>query len=133
MLRLLYQTIGAPPCGLHIILGTSEQPMLVVMANLDQGENAAIDMRTHFVISSLRSTVLKFRVPEKVGQSHADLLRDDLEHCVRNLCSQVETINIFSVASGDLCERLLRIMMISLLKNIYRNSSTCINLKINVF
>lgn len=68
-----------------------------------------IDMRTHFVISSLRSTVLKFT--KKVIQSHADLLRDYFGHSVRNLGSQVETINIFSVVSGNLCERLLRIMM----------------------
>lgn len=88
----------------------------------------SVEDGTRVVISSLRSTVLKLRVTKKAGQSHADLLGDDTEaqHGIWDSITssfgggdgnQVETINIFSVASGHLYERLLRIMMMSLLKH----------------
>lgn len=83
---------------------------------------------TSVIISSLKSHVLKLRVAKKPGQANADLLGDDKDaqsgiwdsitsSFGGNSDSPVETINIFSVASGHLYERLLRIMMLSLLKH----------------
>lgn len=86
---------------------------------------------TRVIISSLRSHVLKVRVTKRPGQAQADLLADDADegHGLWNSIASsfgggdgndlqnTETINIFSVASGHLYERLLRIMMLSLLKH----------------
>ncbi|KOB72007.1 Pantothenate kinase 4 [Operophtera brumata] len=71
-------TLGTPPRGLQLVLGTLEKPELmdtIVMANLGSFGGG-----------------------------------DEPE-------SQDETINVFSVASGHLYERFLRIMMMSVLKN----------------
>lgn len=85
---------------------------------------------TRVIISSFRSHVLKLRVTKKPGKLNADLLGDDNDqqsgiwNSITSSFSgnneedeQQETINIFSVASGHLYERLLRIMMLSALKN----------------
>lgn len=88
---------------------------------------------TRVIISSFRSHVLKLRVTKKPGKAGADLLGDDngqqsgIWNSITSTFSssnnngadgeQVETINIFSVASGHLYERLLRIMMLSTLKH----------------
>lgn len=86
---------------------------------------------TRVIISSFRSHVLKLRVTKKPGKAGADLLGDDngqqsgIWNSITSTFTssnggegeQVETINIFSVASGHLYERLLRIMMLSALKN----------------
>ncbi|XP_067647958.1 UDP-glucose:glycoprotein glucosyltransferase [Eurosta solidaginis] len=89
---------------------------------------------TKVVISSLRSHVIKLRVTKKSGQQNADLLGDDEDESKSGLWNSIassftgsssgskdvdapETINIFSVASGHLYERLLRIMMLSVLKH----------------
>lgn len=83
---------------------------------------------TRVIINSLRSHVLKLRVTKKPGQANADLL--GVEETPSGIWDSItssfgggsgddksETINIFSVASGHLYERLLRIMMLSLLKH----------------
>lgn len=83
---------------------------------------------TRVVISSLRSHVLKLRVTKKPGKANADLLSDDKDSHggIWDSISSIvgtgesqdqEVLNIFSVASGHLYERLLRIMMLSLLKH----------------
>lgn len=89
------------------------------------------------VISSLKSNVIKVKVTRKPGQLTADLLSDDSDGQGTNSGiwdsikssfpggggsddgsgEDQEVINIFSVASGHLYERLLRIMMLSTLKN----------------
>ncbi|XP_039487876.2 UDP-glucose:glycoprotein glucosyltransferase [Drosophila santomea] len=88
------------------------------------------------LITSLRSHVVKLRVSKKPGMQQAELLSDDNEQAAQSgiwnsIASSfggsnanqpapdedAETINIFSVASGHLYERLLRIMMVSLLKH----------------
>ncbi|KAH8364725.1 hypothetical protein KR084_010742 [Drosophila pseudotakahashii] len=88
------------------------------------------------LITSLRSHVVKLRVSKKPGMQQAELLADDNEQAAQSgiwnsIASSfggsnanqpandedAETINIFSVASGHLYERLLRIMMVSLLKH----------------
>ncbi|XP_053954514.1 UDP-glucose:glycoprotein glucosyltransferase [Anastrepha ludens] len=93
---------------------------------------------TKVVISSLRSHVIKLRVTKKPGKQNADLLGDDEEEANSGIWNSIassfgagptvstnsengaddsETINIFSVASGHLYERLMRIMMLSVLKH----------------
>lgn len=98
------------------------------------------------LLDDFRSRFLKVRVYKKRDQRHRDLLEDDKNEdalgdiwgSIRNTMwsgapaddqntKQVETqltrttesnrINIFSLASGHLYERLLRIMMLSVLKN----------------
>lgn len=86
---------------------------------------------TQVVISSLRSHVIKLRVTKKTGMQNADLLGDDENQQQSGIWNSIassfgggssnegdtETINIFSLASGHLYERLLRIMMISAMKH----------------
>ena len=81
------------------------------------------------VINSFRSHVLKVRVTKKPDKLNVDLLGEDEQSggiwdSITSTFSgstgtepAAETINIFSVASGHLYERLLRIMMLSLLKH----------------
>lgn len=85
---------------------------------------------TRVIISSFRSHVIKLRVNKKSGKENNELLSDDddnksgIWNSITSSFSggnsdsqEQETINIFSVASGHLYERLLRIMMLSLLKH----------------
>ncbi|XP_077554205.1 UDP-glucose-glycoprotein glucosyltransferase isoform X3 [Haemaphysalis longicornis] len=91
------------------------------------------------VLNSFRSHVLKVKVSKKPGKEKEDLLSDgtddenDLwstftqdffgdssivgESSKKEDEEQDDVINIFSLASGHLYERLLRIMMLSVLKN----------------
>ncbi|TDG42125.1 hypothetical protein AWZ03_011457 [Drosophila navojoa] len=97
---------------------------------LHQQETGAVQV----LITSLRSHVTKLRVSKRPGMQHAELLSDDSAPAQSGIWNSiansfgsssgtagtdedVETINIFSVASGHLYERLLRIMMVSLLKH----------------
>nr|XP_040218313.2 UDP-glucose:glycoprotein glucosyltransferase [Anopheles coluzzii] len=93
---------------------------------------------TRVIISSLRSHVLKLRVTKKPGMAGVDLLGDEKDaaggggiwdsissivgtgggdSAASGGTGETEVLNIFSVASGHLYERLLRIMMLSLLKH----------------
>lgn len=80
------------------------------------------------VINSFRSHVLKVRVTKKPDKLNIDLLGEDEQpsgiwdsitstFTGTGTEAAADTINIFSVASGHLYERLLRIMMLSLLKH----------------
>lgn len=80
------------------------------------------------------------RVTKKAGHMNSDLLSDsdDAQTGIWNSITSsfgggtsttdtqaVETLNIFSVASGHLYERLLRIMMLSLLKHTKVSGKKC--------
>lgn len=97
---------------------------------LHQQQTGAVQV----LITSLRSHVTKLRVSKRPGMQHAELLSDDTAPAQSGIWNSIansfggssgkaatdedaETINIFSVASGHLYERLLRIMMVSLLKH----------------
>ncbi|XP_014235480.1 UDP-glucose:glycoprotein glucosyltransferase [Trichogramma pretiosum] len=81
------------------------------------------------LISSLRSNVLKLKVTKKPDKIGVDLLADDdKESGIWNSISRTfsnsedsedadEKLNIFSLASGHLYERFLKIMMLSVMKN----------------
>ncbi|XP_014296354.1 UDP-glucose:glycoprotein glucosyltransferase [Microplitis demolitor] len=154
-------SMGNPPRGLQITLGTEKQPVMVdtiVMANLGyfqlkanpgewllrlrQGRSADIydihsvtgqdviqdNNEVKVLISSLKSHVLKLKVSKKPDKLHTDLLADDdIQSGIWNSISRTfgsddtedkdEKINIFSLASGHLYERFLKIMMVSVIKH----------------
>ncbi|XP_013193155.2 UDP-glucose:glycoprotein glucosyltransferase isoform X2 [Amyelois transitella] len=156
-------TLGTPPRGLQLILGTRENPELmdtIVMANLgyfqlkanpgawilrlrpgrsdeiyeivshENTDTPAGSEDIQVLMSSFRSHVIKLRVQKRPDKQHVELLAegDDNSGGIWNSIAssfgggeeqevQDETINVFSVASGHLYERFLRIMMLSVLKN----------------
>ncbi|XP_074027064.1 UDP-glucose-glycoprotein glucosyltransferase [Leptinotarsa decemlineata] len=79
------------------------------------------------LISSLRSHIVKLRVQKKSDKQNVDLLSDDeggsgIWNSIASSFSGTEEepdqkLNIFSLASGHLYERFLRIMMLSVLKH----------------
>ncbi|XP_063547254.1 UDP-glucose:glycoprotein glucosyltransferase [Cydia strobilella] len=83
------------------------------------------------LMSSFRSHVIKLRVSKKPDKQNHDLLVDNEDINQGGIWnsiassfgggedaeSQEQTINVFSVASGHLYERFLRIMMLSVLKH----------------
>ncbi|XP_058805620.1 UDP-glucose:glycoprotein glucosyltransferase [Phymastichus coffea] len=81
------------------------------------------------LISSLRSNVLKLKVTKKQDKAGVDLLADDdkgsgiWDSISRTFTNSEESdeqdqkINIFSLASGHLYERFLKIMMLSVIKH----------------
>ncbi|BES97993.1 udp-glucose glycoprotein [Nesidiocoris tenuis] len=159
-------TLGSPPRGLQITLGTETNPNefdTIVMANLGyfqlkanpgewtlrlrHGRSAALYDITGYshlsndysvnsseikiLLSSFRSHTIKLKVTKKPDKVNVDLLGDDNEE-QQGIWGSItstfggreeggaekdEVINIFSVASGHLYERFLRIMMLSVLKN----------------
>ncbi|KAM3408477.1 hypothetical protein ACQJBY_001541 [Aegilops geniculata] len=135
-----------PPRGLQFILGTKERPHLVdtlVMSNLGYwqmkvspgvwylqlapGRSADLyELPSKLIaIDSLRGKLLHIEVQKKKGKEHEDLLNADDDNHVQEKTDlkdarQGETINIFSVASGHLYERFLKIMILSVLKKTER-------------
>lgn len=79
------------------------------------------------LISSLRSHIVKLKVAKKPDKMHMDLLAEDDENVglwssiassfTTNEEETEEKLNIFSLASGHLYERFLRIMMLSVIKH----------------
>ncbi|XP_068628440.1 UDP-glucose:glycoprotein glucosyltransferase [Battus philenor] len=157
-------TLGTPPRGLQLILGSREQPELmdtIVMANLGYfqlkanpgawtlrlrpgrsddiyeivgHENTEVTSGSadiQVLMGSFRSHVIKLRVSKRPDKQHLDLLADNDEVHSGGIWNSIassfgggeeqeaqdETINVFSVASGHLYERFLRIMMLSVLKH----------------
>ncbi|XP_045542261.1 UDP-glucose:glycoprotein glucosyltransferase [Papilio machaon] len=161
-------TLGTPPRGLQLILGSREQPELmdtIVMANLgyfqlkanpgawtlrlrpgrsediyeivghENTEMTAGNSDIQVLLGSFRSHVVKLRVSKRAGSQHLDLLADNEDANAGGIWNSIassfgggggvgeeaegaeETINVFSVASGHLYERFLRIMMLSVLKH----------------
>ncbi|CAH2068789.1 unnamed protein product, partial [Iphiclides podalirius] len=157
-------TLGTPPRGLQLILGSKEQPELmdtIVMANLgyfqlkanpgawtlrlrpgrsediyeivghENTETAAGSADIRVLMGSFRSHVIKLRVSKRPDKQHLDLLADNDDASSGGIWNSIassfgggeehepqdETINVFSVASGHLYERFLRIMMLSVLKH----------------
>lgn len=99
--------------------------------NKDDGDNGDI----HVLISSFKSHVLKLKVAKKPGKQHMDLLSSEgdeadsggLWNSIANTFSsksdksgegdEEDKLNIFSLASGHLYERFIRIMMTSVLRH----------------
>ncbi|XP_060047859.1 UDP-glucose:glycoprotein glucosyltransferase 2 [Erinaceus europaeus] len=135
-----------PPWGLQFTLGTQNKPVLVdtiVMANLTcvsafrhKGADSDPDL-THLedvivLLDSFKSKILEIQVQKKPGKMKDDILSDKVEKkkgvwdSIKSLTgrlhkekekTETDVLNIFSVASGHLYERFLRIMMLSVLRN----------------
>jgi UDP-glucose:glycoprotein glucosyltransferase len=84
----------------------------------------------HVLIGSFKSHVLKLKVAKKSGKQQMDLLSSDDEDNNAGLWNSItstftsksseddeDKLNIFSLASGHLYERFIRIMMVSVLKH----------------
>ncbi|XP_026726157.1 UDP-glucose:glycoprotein glucosyltransferase [Trichoplusia ni] len=157
-------TLGTPPRGLQLVLGTRDKPErmdTIVMANLgyfqlkanpgawllrlrpgrsediyeivghENTDTPAGSQDIQVLMSSFRSHVIKLRVSKKPDKQHLDLLVENDDKNSGGIWNSIassfgggdeqeaqdETINVFSVASGHLYERFLRIMMLSVLKN----------------
>ncbi|KAL0895610.1 hypothetical protein ABMA27_011701 [Loxostege sticticalis] len=157
-------TLGTPPRGLQLILGTRDKPEImdtIVMANLgyfqlkanpgawilrlrpgrseeiyeivghENTDTPAGSDDIQVLMSSFRSHVIKLRVSKKPDKQHLELLVENDEKNSGGIWNSIassfgggeeqeaqdETINVFSVASGHLYERFLRIMMLSVLKH----------------
>ncbi|XP_075983141.1 UDP-glucose-glycoprotein glucosyltransferase [Anticarsia gemmatalis] len=157
-------TLGTPPRGLQLVLGTRDKPELmdtIVMANLgyfqlkanpgawilklrpgrsddiyeivghENTDTPADSEDIQVLMSSFRSHVIKLRVSKKADKQNLDLLVENDDNNSGGLWNSIassfgggdeqeaqdETINVFSVASGHLYERFLRIMMLSVLKH----------------
>ncbi|XP_049887526.1 UDP-glucose:glycoprotein glucosyltransferase [Pectinophora gossypiella] len=157
-------TLGTPPRGLQLVLGTRDNPEImdtIVMANLgyfqlkanpgawilrlrpgrseeiyeivghENTDTPAGSEDIQVLMSSFRSHVIKLRVSKKPDKQHLDLLVENDDKNSGGIWNSIassfgageeqeaqdETINVFSVASGHLYERFLRIMMLSVLKN----------------
>ncbi|KAH0875649.1 hypothetical protein HID58_073011 [Brassica napus] len=134
------------PRGLQLILGTKNRPHLVdtlVMANLGYwqmkvspgvwylqlapgrsselyvlkgGNDGSQDQSSlkRITIDDLRGKVVHLEVVKKRGKEHEKLLENEKSG------RHGKTINIFSIASGHLYERFLKIMILSVLKNTNR-------------
>ncbi|XP_013148392.1 PREDICTED: LOW QUALITY PROTEIN: UDP-glucose:glycoprotein glucosyltransferase [Papilio polytes] len=137
-------TLGTPPRGLQLILGSREQPELmdtIVMANLGYFQLKANPGAWTLRLRPGRSE----DIYEIVGHENTEttagnsdiqvLLGSFRSHNAGGIWNSIassfgggggggeeaegaeETINVFSVASGHLYERFLRIMMLSVLKH----------------
>ncbi|XP_060085960.1 UDP-glucose:glycoprotein glucosyltransferase 1-like [Ylistrum balloti] len=80
------------------------------------------------VMNSFKSKIIRIKVAKKPEKSEEQLLVDDQERGIWESISSTltgdkaeedddKTLNIFSLASGHMYERLMRIMMMSVLKN----------------
>lgn len=157
-------SIGTPPRGLQLVLGTRDKPELmdtIVMANLgyfqlkanpgawivrlrpgrsdelydivghENTDTPAGSTDIQVLMSSFRSHVIRLRVSKKSDKQHMDLLTEADDKNSGGIWNSIassfgggedsdvddETINVFSVASGHLYERFIRIMMLSVLKH----------------
>lgn len=127
MANLGYFQLKANPGAWNLRLRHGKSSDIYDITQVDGPNVKHISNHTRVVILTFRSLVLKVRVTKKEGMQGVDLLSDSDESSNSGIWSSIantltgtesdsDTINIFSVASGHLYERLLRIMMLSLLK-----------------
>lgn len=138
MANLGYFQLKANPGAWSLRLREGKSADIYAISHIEgtNTHHSAGSSEVQVLITSLRSHVVKLRVSKKPGMQQAELLSDDNEQAAQSgmwnsIASSfgggsanqaasdedTETINIFSVASGHLYERLLRIMMVSLLKH----------------
>lgn len=130
MANLGYFQLKANPGAWILKLRHGKSSEIYDVTNVD-GLNAIHSVNdgvVSIVINSFKSHVLKVRVTKKSDKLNVDLLGEEEQPAGiwdsitstftgSGTDAAAETINIFSVASGHLYERLLRIMMLSLLKH----------------
>ncbi|QQP41205.1 Uncharacterized protein FKW44_015496, partial [Caligus rogercresseyi] len=138
-LEHLLAMTGNSPRGLQLTLGTVKEPLLVdtiVMANLgylqlkgNPGNGDLYDIISQdggesLENNSVQSTIIKLKVSKKAGKQHEDLLSAGGDKAQGGIGSSSDSsdeeedkLNIFCLASGHLYERLLKIMMLSTIRN----------------
>lgn len=134
MANLGYFQLKANPGAWNLRLRHGKSSDIYDITQVDGPNVRHFSNHTRVVIITLRSLVLKVRVTKKPGMQSIDLLSDADEVSNTGIWSSIastltgsesssdsDTINIFSVASGHLYERTLRIMMLSLLKHTKSN------------
>ncbi|KAK7864404.1 hypothetical protein R5R35_000446 [Gryllus longicercus] len=129
MANLGYFQLKANPGAWILRLRQGRSADIFDIVSHDGSDTPANSSDIKVVISSFRSHVLKLRVGKKPDKQHLSLLSDDdaapgLWNSITSTFGgakkdeeEEERINIFSLASGHLYERFLRIMMLSVLKH----------------
>ncbi|XP_050543404.1 UDP-glucose:glycoprotein glucosyltransferase [Daktulosphaira vitifoliae] len=130
MANLGYFQLKANPGAWTLRLRQGPSADIYDIVSSEGSEKSTNNSDIKVLISSFRSHILKVKVAKKAGKQNLSVLGDDnaenkgLWNSITSSFSSGssdqaadETINIFSVASGHLYERFLRIMMLSVLKN----------------
>lgn len=128
MANLGYFQLKANPGAWILRLRQGRSAELFDIVSHEGSDTPANSSDIKVLLSSFRSHVLKLRVAKKPGKQHLDLLaEDDAQPGLWNSITSTfggrkeeeeeERINIFSLASGHLYERFLRIMMLSVIKH----------------
>uniref|UniRef100_A0A1L8E1R7 Putative glycoprotein glucosyltransferase n=1 Tax=Nyssomyia neivai TaxID=330878 RepID=A0A1L8E1R7_9DIPT len=129
MANLGYFQLKATPGAWNLRLRHGKSSDIYDVTSAEGANTVHRQDNTRVIISSLKSHVLKVKVTKKADKQDADLLGDDVD-AQSGIWDSItssfgggsdaqdsEVINIFSVASGHLYERLLRIMMVSTMKH----------------
>ncbi|XP_018026730.1 UDP-glucose:glycoprotein glucosyltransferase 1 isoform X2 [Hyalella azteca] len=138
MANLGYFQLKANPGAWHLDLREGRSKDLYGITSHEGTDTPSGSSAVQVLVSSFRSHVVKVRVAKLPGKQDMDLLNEDdkddeaggLWNTITSTFSSgeessdasvsgdsSETINIFSVASGHLYERFLRIMMVSVRKH----------------
>ncbi|MPC29875.1 UDP-glucose:glycoprotein glucosyltransferase [Portunus trituberculatus] len=116
MANLGYFQLKANPGAWLLKLRHGRSADIYSIASHEGTDTPAGSEDVQVVMGSFKSHVVKLRVAKKPGKQHMQLLSDESDEGSSS-DDQDETINIFSVASGHLYERFLRIMMVSVLRH----------------
>ncbi|XP_045583681.2 UDP-glucose:glycoprotein glucosyltransferase 1 isoform X2 [Procambarus clarkii] len=130
MANLGYFQLKANPGAWLLKLRQGRSSEIYSIASHEGTDTPAGSEDVQIIMSSFKSHVVKVRVAKKPGKQNMQLLSDDNEesgglwNSITSTFSSSgvaedkdETVNIFSVASGHLYERFLRIMMLSVLRH----------------
>ncbi|KAJ8920947.1 hypothetical protein NQ315_015740 [Exocentrus adspersus] len=127
MANLGYFQLKANPGAWLLRLRQGRSADIYDIVSHDNTDSPANSTDIKVLISSFRSHIVKLRVQKKADKMNVDLLADDDTNSGiwNSITSSFtgheedseEKLNIFSLASGHLYERFLRIMMLSVLKH----------------
>ncbi|CAH0722695.1 unnamed protein product, partial [Brenthis ino] len=131
MANLGYFQLKANPGAWILRLRPGRSDEIYEIVGHENTDTPAGSQDIQVLMSSFRSHVIKLRVSKKPDKQHLDLLVENDEKNSGGIWNSIassfgggeeqeaqdETINVFSVASGHLYERFLRIMMLSVLKH----------------
>lgn len=130
MANLGYFQLKANPGAWLLKLRSGRSAEIYSIASHEGTDTPVGSDDVEIIMSSFRSQVVKVRVAKQAGKQNMELLADDSEesgglwNSITSTFSSSsgeedtdEKVNIFSVASGHLYERFLRIMMVSVLRH----------------
>ena len=136
MANLGYFQLKASPGAWTLQLREGKSSGIYDITNTTNAEGPAIDGQVKVLIDSFNGKVVRVRVTKKPGMEKKNLLSDneggdmdieDDDEQSQSIWSSLsnklgggekhEVINIFSLASGHLYERFMRIMILSVMKN----------------